>query len=146
MNTQSRTLLPAPRATLDPQKPTYTRPATPHILLSTAARCAGQIPRLYRQRLGRGAQWVGGYVCFLFFFSFELGEGCGLKHAVRNPGKDILVPLTTSLYVPGKLASTELVLVDVGTGFYVEKVRLFEFLFLGDPFVYCTEDDDGMGS
>jgi len=29
--------------------------------------------------------------------------------------------LTTSLYVPGQLADTEHVLVDVGTGFYVEK-------------------------
>ncbi|KUJ20584.1 Prefoldin alpha subunit [Mollisia scopiformis] len=36
-------------------------------------------------------------------------------------GKTILVPLTTSLYVPGKLADTENVIVDVGTGFYVEK-------------------------
>ena len=38
-----------------------------------------------------------------------------------QPGKQILVPLTSSLYVPGKLADTEHVLVDVGTGFYVEK-------------------------
>lgn len=36
-------------------------------------------------------------------------------------GTPILVPLTPSLYVPGKLASTECVLVDIGTGFYVEK-------------------------
>ncbi|KAE8364210.1 Prefoldin [Aspergillus caelatus] len=34
---------------------------------------------------------------------------------------DILVPLTSSLYVKGKLADREKVLVDVGTGFYVEK-------------------------
>lgn len=33
----------------------------------------------------------------------------------------ILVPLTSSLYVPGKLVDTKNVLVDVGTGFYVEK-------------------------
>jgi hypothetical protein len=38
--------------------------------------------------------------------------------------KPILVPLTTSLYVPGTLADNENVIVDVGTGFYVEKVRL----------------------
>jgi prefoldin alpha subunit len=31
------------------------------------------------------------------------------------------VPLTQSLYVPGQLASTSTVIVDVGTGFYVEK-------------------------
>lgn len=35
--------------------------------------------------------------------------------------KPLLVPLTSSLYVPGALASTEHVLVDVGTGYYVEK-------------------------
>jgi prefoldin alpha subunit len=38
-------------------------------------------------------------------------------------GKPILVPLTTSLYVPGTLADPDNVIVDVGTGFYVEKVR-----------------------
>lgn len=42
----------------------------------------------------------------------------------RLAGTPILVPLTPSLYVPGKLASTETVLVDIGTGFYVEKVSL----------------------
>ncbi|ELR08024.1 subunit of tubulin prefoldin [Pseudogymnoascus destructans] len=36
-------------------------------------------------------------------------------------GKTILVPLTSSLYVPGTLADTENVIVDVGTGYYVEK-------------------------
>jgi prefoldin alpha subunit len=35
----------------------------------------------------------------------------------------ILVPLTSSLYVKGKLADREKVIVDVGTGFYVEKVK-----------------------
>ncbi|PGH12194.1 prefoldin, alpha subunit [Polytolypa hystricis UAMH7299] len=34
---------------------------------------------------------------------------------------DILVPLTSSLYVKGKLADREKVIVDIGTGFYVEK-------------------------
>lgn len=31
------------------------------------------------------------------------------------------MPLTSSLYVPGTLADPQHVLVDVGTGFYVEK-------------------------
>ena len=31
------------------------------------------------------------------------------------------MPLTSSLYVPGKLADEKHVLVDIGTGFYVEK-------------------------
>ncbi|XP_068266680.1 prefoldin subunit 5 isoform X2 [Nyctibius grandis] len=38
-----------------------------------------------------------------------------------NEGKDLLVPLTSSMYVPGKLSDVERVLVDVGTGYYVEK-------------------------
>ncbi|KAF2401172.1 Prefoldin alpha subunit [Trichodelitschia bisporula] len=43
--------------------------------------------------------------------------------ASKNTDRTILVPLTSSLYVPGKLADTEKVIVDVGTGFYVEKSR-----------------------
>ena len=35
--------------------------------------------------------------------------------------KPILVPLTSSLYVPGQIKDTENVIVDIGTGFYVEK-------------------------
>ncbi|POI21143.1 hypothetical protein CIB84_015110, partial [Bambusicola thoracicus] len=35
--------------------------------------------------------------------------------------KDLLVPLTSSMYVPGKLSDVERVLIDVGTGYYVEK-------------------------
>ncbi|KAF9113822.1 subunit of tubulin prefoldin [Mortierella sp. AM989] len=39
----------------------------------------------------------------------------------KNDDKTILVPLTSSLYVPGKLASVDKVIVDIGTGYYVEK-------------------------
>jgi len=31
-----------------------------------------------------------------------------------------MVPLTSSLYVPGSLADTKTVLVDIGTGYYVK--------------------------
>jgi prefoldin alpha subunit len=37
--------------------------------------------------------------------------------------KTVLVPLTSSLYVPGKLRGAENVIIDVGTGYYVQKVR-----------------------
>ncbi|TDL27875.1 Prefoldin-domain-containing protein [Rickenella mellea] len=40
-----------------------------------------------------------------------------------NKDRTILVPLTNSLYVPGKLADAENVIVDVGTGYYVKKTR-----------------------
>ena len=36
-------------------------------------------------------------------------------------GQNILLPMTESLYVPGTLESVETVLLEVGTGYYVEK-------------------------
>ncbi|PLB37460.1 prefoldin subunit 5 [Aspergillus candidus] len=45
---------------------------------------------------------------------------------------DILVPLTSSLYVKGKMADREKVLVDVGTGFYVEKTPAKAIAFYDD--------------
>ncbi|KAG8129610.1 putative Prefoldin subunit 5-like protein [Naja naja] len=36
-------------------------------------------------------------------------------------GKELLVPLSSSMYVPGKLSDVSHVLLDVGTGYYVEK-------------------------
>ncbi|MCJ1373144.1 subunit of tubulin prefoldin [Loxospora ochrophaea] len=41
--------------------------------------------------------------------------------STRTNGKQLLVPLTTSLYVPGTLSDSRRVIVDVGTGFFVEK-------------------------
>ncbi|ORY25160.1 Prefoldin [Naematelia encephala] len=40
-----------------------------------------------------------------------------------SKGKQILVPLTSSLYVPGKLTDVDNVVVDVGTGYYVKKTK-----------------------
>ncbi|XP_071701097.1 prefoldin subunit 5-like [Rutidosis leptorrhynchoides] len=39
----------------------------------------------------------------------------------RPQGKKMLVPLTASLYVAGTLDDAEKVLVDVGTGYFIEK-------------------------
>lgn len=43
------------------------------------------------------------------------------KLVPENKDKEILVPLTGSMYVPGNLNDPEKVVVDVGTGYYVEK-------------------------
>jgi len=40
---------------------------------------------------------------------------------VENQGKELMVPMTSSLYVPGFLDDTTTVVVDIGTGYYVEK-------------------------
>ena len=55
----------------------------------------------------------------------------GIETGVKgvDEGAPMLVPLTTSLYVPGKLASREKVVIDVGTGFYVEKVLIWTLIF-----------------
>jgi prefoldin alpha subunit len=45
----------------------------------------------------------------------------GGKSPALQQDKNILVPLTNSLYVRGTLSSASHVIVDVGTGFYVEK-------------------------
>ncbi|TXT07391.1 hypothetical protein VHUM_03111 [Vanrija humicola] len=40
-----------------------------------------------------------------------------------SENKEVLIPLTSSLYVPGKLKDVSSVVVDVGTGYYVKKTR-----------------------
>ncbi len=44
-----------------------------------------------------------------------------VKKVNANPKQDIMVPLTASLYVPGKIKDSDKFLIDVGTGYYVEK-------------------------
>ncbi|CAI0444111.1 unnamed protein product [Linum tenue] len=44
--------------------------------------------------------------------------------SLRPQGKKMLVPLTASLYVPGTLDDANKVLVDIGTGYFVEKTMV----------------------
>ncbi|KUI66241.1 putative prefoldin subunit 5 [Cytospora mali] len=46
---------------------------------------------------------------------------CVKTQGASQDKKEILVPLTNSLYVKGNLSSPDTVLVDIGTGFFVEK-------------------------
>ena len=39
----------------------------------------------------------------------------------RAGGKEIMVPLTSSLYVPGVMEDNSNVLVEVGAGYFIEK-------------------------
>ncbi|XP_014213801.1 prefoldin subunit 5 [Copidosoma floridanum] len=52
---------------------------------------------------------------------FQESHDCLDKFTPEAKGKEILVPLTGSMYVPGKLTDTEKVLIDVGTGYYTEQ-------------------------
>ncbi|KAI8420977.1 hypothetical protein MSG28_008125 [Choristoneura fumiferana] len=50
----------------------------------------------------------------------ESGESVD-KITPKSKGKSILVPLTGSMYVPGTIADTEHVVIDIGTGYYAQK-------------------------
>ena len=50
----------------------------------------------------------------------------GTKRALEplvpeTEGKEAMIPLTSSLYVSGKIACNQRVIVDVGTGYFIEK-------------------------
>ncbi|XP_071701589.1 prefoldin subunit 5-like [Rutidosis leptorrhynchoides] len=51
----------------------------------------------------------------------DLASTALLDLSQRPQGKKMLVPLTASLYVAGTLDDAEKVLVDVGTGYFIEK-------------------------
>merc|ERR1719231_1337281 len=46
---------------------------------------------------------------------------CVEQLAKSKEGDELLVPLTSSLYIPGKLTNLKSVLVEVGTGYYCSK-------------------------
>lgn len=39
----------------------------------------------------------------------------------KSQSENVLVPMTSSLYLPGKIAAKDQYLVDIGTGYFVEK-------------------------
>uniref|UniRef100_A0A1B6KKA6 Prefoldin subunit 5 n=1 Tax=Graphocephala atropunctata TaxID=36148 RepID=A0A1B6KKA6_9HEMI len=43
------------------------------------------------------------------------------KITPASKGKQIIVPLTASIFVPGRLSDVDKVLLEIGTGYYVEK-------------------------
>ena len=49
-----------------------------------------------------------------------------LNHLLLE-GKKALVPLTSSVYVDAELIGTERVLVDIGTGYFIEQVEKKDF-------------------
>lgn len=74
---------------------------------------AAAAPRAAR-RPGLGAPWLGALP--------ETPLPAPRAHAppARAAGQPLMLPLTESLYVPAKLADAENVMVDVGTGYFVQ--------------------------
>lgn len=54
---------------------------------------------------------------------FASSKNCLSDLSPASQNGDILVPLTSTLCVPGKLTDTEHVIVDIGTGYFSEMVR-----------------------
>ena len=59
-------------------------------------------------------------ICCIGNMGLRLAASPASRSCAASP---ILIPLTSSLYVPGKLTDLENVIVDVGTGYFVSKVR-----------------------
>jgi prefoldin alpha subunit len=57
----------------------------------------------------------------------KFGESIEALRSINSSSenKSLLVPLTNSLYVSGELENSNTVIVDVGTGYYVEKVKCY---------------------
>eukprot|EP00744_Colponema_vietnamica_P005255 GILI01007717.1.p1 GENE.GILI01007717.1~~GILI01007717.1.p1 ORF type:complete len:164 (+),score=59.15 GILI01007717.1:31-522(+) len=57
-------------------------------------------------------------------------------------GRPILVPLSDSLFVPGQVSENKKVLVDVGTGYYVEKAPAAAQEYLARKAVFSRQSAD----
>jgi prefoldin alpha subunit len=78
------------------------------------------------------------YIVINFRFQ-ESSESLQRCSASGNKGKDILVPLTGSMYVPGQLSESEKVIVEIGTGYYVEKEVPAAREYFANKVKYVTE-------
>lgn len=61
-------------------------------------------------------------------------------------GDPVMVPLTGSVYVPGAMADTSKVLVDIGTGFFVEKTPEAAEKFFARRAAVVKEESDKASS
>ena len=74
------------------------------------------------------------------FFRFQESGDSLSKMNAESDGKDVLVPLTGSMYVPGQLSNPGKVIVDIGTGYYVEKESSKAADYFNRKVKYVTEN------
>ncbi|VEL19253.1 unnamed protein product [Protopolystoma xenopodis] len=60
---------------------------------------------------------------------FSSSKDCLKTFQPENKDSEILVPLTSTLCVPGHLKDVDNVMIDIGTGYFVEMVSLNKFTF-----------------
>eukprot|EP00980_Cylindrotheca_fusiformis_P017138 scaffold5276_cov134-Cylindrotheca_fusiformis.AAC.5 len=61
-----------------------------------------------------------------------------------SEGKEVMVPLTESVYVPGKIRDPNKLLVEIGTGFFVEKSSKDTSAFLDRKVKLCDANSDNV--
>lgn len=49
-------------------------------------------------------------------------QQCVKMFKEENTGKEVLVPMTATMYIPGVLCNADRALIDIGTGYYAEMV------------------------
>ena len=65
------------------------------------------------------------------------------RSALENiDAREILVPLTASLYVPGRVIDADKYMVEIGTGYYVEKTRQHSMEFCERKMKMLVENID----
>ena len=79
------------------------------------------------------------YILKFIIFRFQESGDSMSKLVPENKDKEILVPLTGSMYVPGKFSDPEKVIVDIGTGYYIEKDTDSAKEYFGKKVKYVTE-------
>ncbi|CAL1278362.1 unnamed protein product [Larinioides sclopetarius] len=83
------------------------------------------LPRLtqIKQELDTQVEIFGSSLQQLKIAQKKYGDSKECVERMQNmkEGNSLLVPLTDSMYVPGELDETKKVLIDIGTGYYVEK-------------------------
>jgi prefoldin alpha subunit len=72
------------------------------------------------------------------------GRYSQLRAAPASEGKEVMVPLTESVYVPGKIRDPNKLLVEVGTGFFVEKSSKDTNAFLDRKLKLCDANSDNV--
>ena len=61
-----------------------------------------------------------------------------------SEGKEVMVPLTESVYVPGKIRDPNKLLVEIGTGFFVEKSSKETTAFLDRKLKLCDSNSENV--
>eukprot|EP00730_Choanoeca_flexa_P020173 TRINITY_DN9863_c0_g1_i3.p2 TRINITY_DN9863_c0_g1~~TRINITY_DN9863_c0_g1_i3.p2 ORF type:complete len:163 (+),score=42.39 TRINITY_DN9863_c0_g1_i3:1120-1608(+) len=91
----------------------------------TAQQLQGQLQQMqsYKQSLENELQMLSDAITQLKLAQnrYLLGKDSLQAIAPENDGKDYLLPITESLFVNSKLDGNSKVVIDLGTGYYVEK-------------------------